>query len=110
MGTDPAFFGLLAERGGKPVGYLLYSYVYDVDHAARVLHISDLYVREEARRQRIGTKLMSAAAGAVSQVGGEFVIWEVLNTNQSAIDFYKSLGGRFLPKSSYMFWNPEDPT
>ncbi len=106
FGDSPAFFGLVAELDHEPAGYMLYSFTYDVDRAVRVLHVSDLYVRAGARRRGIGTKLMHTGSEAVRQVGGHVVVWEVLTTNQAAIDFYQRLGGRFLPKSTYMFLEP----
>ena len=36
FGPDPAFAGLVAERDGTAVGYLLYHFGYEVDQAMRV--------------------------------------------------------------------------
>ncbi len=54
FGSNPAFSGIVAEQGGEVIGYLLYHFGYDVDYAARTLHVIDLYVSENRRGQGIG--------------------------------------------------------
>ncbi|MGH6959312.1 MAG: hypothetical protein ACREE7_02395, partial [Dongiaceae bacterium] len=44
FGPDPAFAGLIVEADGRPAGYLLYHFGYDVDRAARLVFIADLWV------------------------------------------------------------------
>ena len=58
FGPDPAFSGIIAERDGGAVGYLLYHFGYDSDQAMRVVYIVDLWVDPAARRGGVGRALM----------------------------------------------------
>jgi len=62
FGADPWFHGLLAERAGNPVGYLLYTFGYYVTAATGAMVVADLFVREAVRGQGVGTALMTEAA------------------------------------------------
>jgi hypothetical protein len=52
FGPGARFRALIAERDGRPVGYVLFYPSYDTDHAARGLYLQDLYVAPEARAAR----------------------------------------------------------
>ena len=63
FGKQSAFSGFVAEDGDKVIGYLLYHLGYDSDAAARILHVVDLYVEQDARRRGVG-EVHAAGAGA----------------------------------------------
>jgi ribosomal protein S18 acetylase RimI-like enzyme len=88
FGTNPAFSGLVAEKDGNIVGYLLYHFGYDSDNAMRILHVVDLYVNESVRRLGIGRALMSAAAKLSRDAGGTELFWSVYVHNKVAASFY----------------------
>ena len=69
--------------------------------AGRVLEIflEDLFVREAFRSLGIGRALLSEVARIAQQEGSYGIRWEVLGWNESAIKFYKSLGGEFFDHS-----------
>jgi ribosomal protein S18 acetylase RimI-like enzyme len=92
FGKQPAFLGLVAEDGGKVIGYLLYHLGYDSDAAARNLHVVDLYVEEKARRKKVGRALMAAAVEIAVEAGAEELVWSVYNLNSPAAAFYEKLG------------------
>ncbi|MGH6931745.1 MAG: GNAT family N-acetyltransferase [Dongiaceae bacterium] len=92
FGSDPAFTALIAERGQIPLGYAILWSTYDTDDAARGLWLSDLYVAPEARRDKIGRVLMSAAARHAIAGDGEFINWLVLERNHRARAFYRTIG------------------
>jgi ribosomal protein S18 acetylase RimI-like enzyme len=94
FGPDPAFSGILAEAGGAPCGYLLYHFGYDVDQAARIMFVIDLWVDPPARRHGIGRALMREAAARCRAGGGREIIWSVFAPNRLAIDFYRRLGAK----------------
>lgn len=102
FGPDPAFSGLIAERDGGAVGYLLYNFGYDVDRGARVMHIVDLWVDPAARRGGIGRALMREAAARCRARGGIELIWAVFAPNKLAADFYARLGGEFYTALKFM--------
>ncbi|MFB3106847.1 MAG: N-acetyltransferase family protein [Pseudomonadales bacterium] len=103
FGVNPAFFGLVAETNAEIVGYLLYHFGYDVDLAARTLHIVDLYVSEESRRQGVGKSLMAFAQRVCRDVGAKEILWSVYKSNQPAYGFYARLGGEMVDDQDFMY-------
>jgi len=102
FGPDPAFAGIIAERDGAPVGYLLYHFGYDVDRAMRIMFVIDLWVDISARRHGIGRALMGEAAARCRARGGAKLLWAVFTPNRLAIDFYERLGAEFLKDLKFM--------
>lgn len=102
FGPDPAFSGMIAERNGAAVGYLLYHFGYDVDQGARVMYIVDLWVDPAARRGGVGRALMREAAARCRARGGIELIWTVFAPNTRAVEFYTSLGGQFYESLKFM--------
>lgn len=102
FGPDPAFTGMIAERGGAPVGYLLYHFGYDSDQAMRFLYIVDLWVDPAARRGGVGRALMSEAAARCRAKGGRALFWSVFAPNKLAVAFYEKLGGQFYTDLKFM--------
>jgi len=95
FGETPRFRVLLPEWDGKSAGYeLLYEFY--SSFAGRGLFLEDIYVRQEFRGHGIGKALMAEAAAIAVREGFWGVRWEVLDWNQPAIDFYKTLGATFL--------------
>ncbi|MDH3519976.1 MAG: GNAT family N-acetyltransferase [Myxococcales bacterium] len=102
FGPSPAFSGLVAEAQGQILGYLLYHEGYEVDNAIRLLHVIDLYVRSDARRQGIGRALMQEAARVCRELGGEQLFWAIYKPNQLAFAFYEALGASYVEDLSFM--------
>ena len=95
FGERPAFTCLLAEDGGRAVGYLLCCPGYDVDRGGRVLQVAELYVSPGARRRGAGRALMEAAAERCRAAGGHAVVFAVYPPNTTARAFYESVGARY---------------
>jgi ribosomal protein S18 acetylase RimI-like enzyme len=102
FGSDPAFFGLIAEIDGGPAGYLLYHFGYDVDRAARLMYVVDLWVDPPARRAGVGRSLMREAATRCRAHGGSDLVWSVFVNNKSAFAFYERLGAKYLKSQQFM--------
>jgi ribosomal protein S18 acetylase RimI-like enzyme len=102
FGLQPAFSGLVAEEGGKVIGYLLYDFGYDSDNAVRNLHVVDLYIERGARRKRAGTAVMKAAAEIAVEAGGAELVWSVYNLNNLAASFYEKLGAERITEVFFM--------
>ena len=96
FGARPSAEALVAEDGGKLVGYALFFHNFSTFLGRRGLYLEDLYVQPSQRGSGLGTALLRRlAALAVERGCGRFE-WTVLDWNQPAIDFYKSVGGEFL--------------
>ena len=106
FGKQPAFSGLVAEDGGKVIGYLLYHLGYDSDAAARNLQVVDLYVEQKARRKRAGRALMAAAAEIAVKAEAKELVWSVYNLNSLAASFYEKLGAERITEVFFMKLRP----
>ena len=102
FGEQPAFSGLVAEQNNVVVGYLFYHFGYDVDNAARNLHVLDLYMDQNFRGQGIGKALMKTAAKLCREVGGTELFWAVYNKNKLAMSFYEAIGARYTKDLLFM--------
>ena len=96
FGPNPAFTGLVAEYNHEAAGYLLYHWGYDTDRAVRVIHIVDLFIRPEYRRQGIGQALMQSIKTIAKESGGKMLVWEVHASNLNARKFYWRVGARYI--------------
>src|SRR6267143_475643 len=95
FGCQPKFRSLIAEWDGQAIGYALFFGFYSSCRGSGIF-LEDLFVREVFRGRGIGRALLSEVARIARQEGSYGIRWEVLGWNESAIKFYKSLGGQFF--------------
>ncbi len=98
FGPTPRFQVLIAEHDGAPAGFAFYFFTYSTWRGSQMLHLEDLFVREEARKQGIGIALMRRLARVAVDSGCARFGWQVLDWNEPAIGFYRSLGAEILPE------------
>jgi GNAT superfamily N-acetyltransferase len=99
FGARPAAEVLIAELAGDAVGFALFFTSYSTFLAKPGLYLEDLFVRPTARSRGIGGALMAALAKlAVERNYGRFE-WSVLDWNEPALKFYRSLGA--LPQAEW---------
>ena len=60
------------------------------------MFLEDLFVRDAFRGRQVGKSLLAAVARIALGEGCHALRWEVLGWNQTAIEFYESLGAEFL--------------
>jgi GNAT superfamily N-acetyltransferase len=93
-------FGLICEQGEEAVGFAVYFFNYSTWLGQHGLFLEDLYVSPQHRGSGAGKALLRHLAQlAVANDCGRFE-WNVLDWNQSAIDFYESFGAR--PQSEWI--------
>jgi GNAT superfamily N-acetyltransferase len=92
---QPKFRVLLAYWDDAPAGYALFFDFYST-WRGRHMFLEDLFVREAFRRRKVGKGLLAAVARIAGSEGCRGMRWEVLDWNQSAVQFYESLGVEFL--------------
>ena len=95
FGKNPQFAALIAERGGKPVGFALYTFNYSVWTAARGIFIEDIWVIPEERRGGVARALMVALAQECAAKGYKRIDLNVLDWNP-ARGFYEKIGFRWI--------------
>ena len=94
-GEKPRFRVLIAEWDGQAIGYALFFGIYSSLKGSGIF-LEDLFVREVFRGRGIGRALLRQVARIARQEDSYGIRWEVLGWNESAIKFYKSLGGQFF--------------
>jgi len=94
FGSGDRLRGLVAERGGRLVGYALFYPVFASFRARWRLWLEDLYVEPEARGSGAGVALMAELARLTLEGGYVALDWEVIDWNRPALDFYERLGAR----------------
>ena len=93
FGPRPAAECLLAfADGDTPAGFAIFFTNYSTFLARPGLYLEDLFVSPEFRGRGIGKALLLHLSGLAHQRGCGRMEWSVLDWNQSAIDFYESLG------------------
>jgi GNAT superfamily N-acetyltransferase len=95
FGLQPKFRVLLAYWDDAPAGYALFFDFYST-WRGRHMFLEDLFVREAFRGRKVGKGLLAAVARIAESEGCHGIRWEVLDWNQSAVEFYESLGVKFL--------------
>ncbi len=92
FGKDATAYGLICSRGDGPIGYAVYFFNYSTWLGKPGLYLEDLYILPEHRGSGAGKIFLKYLAKiAVSRGCGRFE-WSVLDWNEPAIRFYKSLG------------------
>ncbi|CAH0525678.1 GNAT family N-acetyltransferase [Vibrio hippocampi] len=85
---------IICEVNGVPIGFAVYFYNYSTWLGKNGLYLEDLYVSREFRNIGAGKAILKYLAKlAVSKNCGRFE-WCVLDWNEPAIDFYKSIGAK----------------
>jgi GNAT superfamily N-acetyltransferase len=96
FGPSPTVFAHVAEEEGVLVGMAIWFLTFSTWTGRNGIHLEDLYVRPEARSSGVGRALLMELASIARQSGYGRVEWSVLDWNESAIGFYRSLGAEPL--------------
>lgn len=83
---------IICELDGKPIGFAVYFFNYSTWQGKHGLYLEDLYISPEHRGIGAGIGMLKHLANiALSKSCGRFE-WSAIDTNVTAIEFYKSLG------------------
>ena len=89
---DARLLCLIAEEGGKVIGYASFSVEVSTWDADRYMHMDCLFLRPEARNKGIGRVLMQRIAQEALAQGVTRMQWQTPSFNVDAIRFYDRLG------------------
>lgn len=96
FGPRPFAEVILAEWEGAPAGFALYFHNYSTFRARPGIYLEDLYVLPEKRGHGIGKALLTELARVAVERGCARLEWSVLDWNEPALVFYRSLGARAM--------------
>ncbi|HEY9212864.1 MAG TPA: GNAT family N-acetyltransferase [Ancylobacter sp.] len=92
FGPSPRAFCDIAEWDGEPAGIALWFYNFSTFRGRHGLYLEDLFVRPAFRGKGIATSLMRNLAQRCMNEGLGRFEWWVLDWNEPAIKFYRSIG------------------
>jgi GNAT superfamily N-acetyltransferase len=94
FGERPYAEVVLAEDGGRPVGFALFFHHFSTFLGRPGIYLEDLFVLPEHRGSGIGRMLLAHLARLAVERGCGRLEWAVLDWNRDAIGFYERLGAR----------------
>ncbi len=96
FGARPAADVIIGYTGQTPVGFALFFPNYSTFLGKPGLYLEDLFVLPEWRNHGFGLGLMQHLAKIAIERGCGRFEWSVLDWNEPAIGFYKSLGANLM--------------
>lgn len=94
FGPNPVFGFFVAERDGSIVGLSLYYYRYSTWKGKRI-YLEDIVVKQAERGNGVGKKLFDQTMQFTLDAGCSGLVWQVLDWNEPAINFYKKYNAAF---------------
>jgi GNAT superfamily N-acetyltransferase len=98
FGPNPVWWALVAEdEAGLVVGFALY-YIRYSTWKGQVMYLEDILVTEKMRGKGIGSMLVDRLIAEAKERGFRRIVWQVLEWNEPAINFYKKYNAQFDPE------------
>jgi GNAT superfamily N-acetyltransferase len=92
FGKRPSAEVVLAFENEQPVGFAVFFHNFSTWLGRPGLYLEDLFVRPEARGKGYGRALLVHLAKIAAERGCGRMEWAVLDWNEPAIQFYRTLG------------------
>lgn len=80
------------EDSGEIAGYMIATYLFDIEYGGRCAFITDLYLKDKFRGSGIGRKSLDVICEQSSKDGARAVHLEVRHGNDRAMRLYESYG------------------
>jgi GNAT superfamily N-acetyltransferase len=97
FGPNPVWWAFVAAVDGEVQGFALYYIRYSTWKGQR-MYLEDLHVTEKMRGRGLGKLLFEALLKEVKEKGFHGMVWQVLEWNEPAINFYKKYNAEFDPE------------
>ena len=92
FGPSPSVFAHVVEKNGQIVAIAVWFLNYSTWTGRNGIYLEDLFVRETERGSGYGRALLKALAQVCVERGYGRFEWSVLDWNEPAIGFYRSIG------------------
>ena len=97
FGSNPVWWSFVAEEDGLVQGFALYYIRYSTWKGQR-MYLEDILVTEQARGKGIGKLLFDQLIVEAKEKKFSGIVWQVLEWNEPAINFYKKYNSNFDPE------------
>ncbi len=96
FGSNKYIEAILAEYAGQAAGFALFFHNYSTFLTKPGIYLEDLFVLPKYRRKGIGKAMFTKLAQIAVQRNCGRLEWSVLDWNEPAIAFYRSMGASIL--------------
>ena len=96
FGEHPLVHVTMAEWDGEPAGFALWFLNFSTWQGKPGIYLEDLFVRPAFRRNGIGKALLKHLAAIAVKEGWTRFVWQVLDWNTPAIEFYEAHGAKAM--------------
>jgi len=107
FGPRPYAEVIIAEHDGRPAGFALFFHNFSTFLGKPGIYLEDLFVLPSERGRGTGKALLVALARIAADRDCGRIEWSVLNWNEPAIGFYKSLGAVPMDEWTVFRLSPE---
>lgn len=97
FGANPVWWAFVAEENNIVQGFALYYIRYSTWKGQR-MYLEDILVTENARGKGIGKLLFDQLIVEAKEKKLSGIVWQVLEWNEPAINFYKKYNSNFDPE------------
>ncbi len=94
FGEHPVYWAFVAEADGTVEGFALYYIRYSTWKGQR-MYLEDILVTEKMRGKGLGSLLFDRLLEEAKEKKFKGMVWQVLDWNEPAINFYKKYGADF---------------
>ncbi len=94
FGSNPVWWAFVAEVDGRVEGFALYYIRYSTWKGQR-MYLEDILVTEQMRGKQLGKLLFDRLIVEAKEKNLKGMVWQVLEWNKPAINFYKKYNASF---------------
>jgi GNAT superfamily N-acetyltransferase len=94
FGKNPVWWAFVAETDGRVEGFALY-YIRYSTWKGQAMYLEDIVVTESMRGKKLGKLLFDRLIEEAKEKNWSRIIWQVLDWNEPAINFYKKYNANF---------------